>query len=511
MEKKLISLENFNPEDQERLIDSPFSIEALKRQGLKPKDVVKMTRSKAEDILCIDDQEIIDKYLIRHEERRQRYVNFAIVEKQKILNSELNDSYEKSQQERIIKTSRNNKDKEKDQYEDNYREGLKTGRDKNMQKKDTRKWDEEIRKKQLQMRLEAEEMQKQQKNRLEEQRLQIEKMKENMKEQARLKALKKKEDIEKVIRENKELQEEKKNAYLEAMSKAQMKKAQLEKEAKIQMEKKQYETRKKEMQRLQVIEKQKEIEEKRVKYIKKKQKKAEKNLQNLKEEQENSQKKLNIWRNIQRKEKIDEVKRIQKKKEYEREMTQKRIKEETERTHNLMTEKQKMLEHRLEVRRHLEKQKQTIIKVFSQSQKNYSIMPQTSRFENVKILQKKHKKRRKKARSLNSSLRYGVFTYNDGFGSIDYQSRREKLKFEAKGILMRLKNKSRDVGLFEDKGQGRNERNEILLRVAGDVRRKKLKEMFEIEKPQSYKKKVRGEDMLGGRNEEEGYMDENEC
>ena len=57
METKDISIENFDPNDKNQLINSPTSLEACNRQGLEPKDLQKLTKNKDKHMKIIGNED----------------------------------------------------------------------------------------------------------------------------------------------------------------------------------------------------------------------------------------------------------------------------------------------------------------------------------------------------------------------------------------------------------------------------------------------------------------------
>ena len=105
METKDISIENFDPNDKNQLINSPTSLEACNRQGLEPKDLQKLTKNKAKKLFGDVDDDILELYIERHEERRKRFVKLVKKERKAIIRGSVSGSSEFSSQQKYSKNS----------------------------------------------------------------------------------------------------------------------------------------------------------------------------------------------------------------------------------------------------------------------------------------------------------------------------------------------------------------------------------------------------------------------
>jgi hypothetical protein len=148
-----------------------------------------------------------------------------------------------------------------------------------------------------------------------------------------------------------------------------------------------------------------------------------------------------------------------------------------------MSEKQKMFEHRLEVRKQLEKEKESMMKNFFKAQKNIEVKSETPKDQFLKS-PKKPKKPKKKIGAISSRVSTGFSPNVGNFNTPGHHATREKMKSEARKVLDGLKKKSKKAltKLIKEEEKREAERDEILSTVTSEIERKRLEKIFEIER-----------------------------
>ena len=156
------------------------------------------------------------------------------------------------------------------------------------------------------------------------------------------------------------------------------------------------------------------------------------------------------------------------------------MQEEDQRTQGLMFEKQKLHERRLEIRKQLDKEKESMMKKFNEAKKNLEVS------ESDRPKEKKFRVSRRRSRKApqSCSRQSTGFSPHPNTLSPVNQATREKMKKEAKKILASIKKKNGKAiaKLDKDEEDREAERQELLLTVSNHLERKRLEKIFEIER-----------------------------
>ena len=81
-----VSIKNFDPAGED-LVNTPRSLEACKRLGVAPKQLMKLTTEKALSKLGGAPSEVLDLYMRRHEHRRKTWVRQVKRLRKQLLNT----------------------------------------------------------------------------------------------------------------------------------------------------------------------------------------------------------------------------------------------------------------------------------------------------------------------------------------------------------------------------------------------------------------------------------------
>ena len=520
----VVSLENFDPSVKKpKVLDSPRSLEACRREGIDPQELCYTTLEEAKQRLGGNpDKDLLEIFMERREFKRQQLVTLLKQVRERIISdsehsktSSTKVSKHASQTLKELSFKKAKKQinviKSQEEMRQTLEEKLKQKEELIAKKQKKRQQQIEAFKKEKALKQKANEerqrlklekqekqLQKQLQKKQETQQQKLEEQKriqkENEKYQVRRKKQQKLIDEERLkklenLKHTQFLKTETKRKELENKEHERQKRI-AEEQLKTQLEKQQKQ-KAREAKRQQVLEHQEKRTQEEL-MIQQDLQNKEKQIQEKKKQNLQTNKRNRVIKQIQKIEKEEDIKRAHRKQEYFQELTRRKLQEEDYRIQQLHSEKQEFINHNLELRNQIDKEKsqlyQDIEKAHKKQRKNFltPIGNQTLKEPRKKPLSSKKIVRANSAKFTQPSPQAKAYATPPL-----HKFTLEKLRYEAKSIIPKIKNKQQKAlkKLKEEEAEKAKEWKGILESVKDPVEKKRLEAIQKLDKQQYFERK----------------------